>query len=157
MRPSSYYFIYQVEYRAIYICSSHYHDVDCTTMAGVVFKAGLDVTVRLIFYSVHPPVCFHTCVQRAGRYRKAKQRLLYCDDFSQVDFVDCHGLLELNAVEVDPTSTYMAEDTSFIGFDGEVYKVFLLLLAKSAINSVSHVSSPRFHCKRRTNQQGRLH
>lgn len=49
-----------------------------------------------------------------------KHPLTYSDVISQVDFVDSHGLSELSAVELDPSSRYMAEETSFIGFETEV-------------------------------------
>lgn len=43
-----------------------------------------------------------------------------CDTFAQVDFEDSSGSSDISAVQVDHKSSYMAEYTSFTGFDGEV-------------------------------------
>lgn len=43
-----------------------------------------------------------------------------CGAIAQVDFKDSSGSSDLSAVQVDQASSYMAEDTSFTGFEGEV-------------------------------------
>lgn len=40
--------------------------------------------------------------------------------WTQVEFNDTRGALDISAVQLDEESSYMAEDTSFIGFQGEV-------------------------------------
>ena len=39
---------------------------------------------------------------------------------AKVEFCDSSGSEELSAVQVNEGSSYMAEDTSFVGFAGEV-------------------------------------
>lgn len=46
--------------------------------------------------------------------------LVLCGDRAQVNFKDTRKLPDLSAVQVDEYSTYVAEDTSFEGFQGEV-------------------------------------
>lgn len=43
-----------------------------------------------------------------------------CGAIAQVDFKDSSGSSDLSAVQVDQASSYMAENTSFTGFEGEV-------------------------------------
>ena len=42
---------------------------------------------------------------------------------TQVELVDSSGSSSLSAVQVDKASSYAAENTSFVGFEGEVRKV----------------------------------
>lgn len=51
-----------------------------------------------------------------------------CGAIAQVDFVDFSGSTDVAAVQVDQASSYMAEDTSFTGFEGEVGFVHNTLL-----------------------------
>lgn len=44
----------------------------------------------------------------------------------QVDFIDSSGSSDLSAVQVDQGSSYMAEDTSFTGFEEEVRFVHIV-------------------------------
>lgn len=50
--------------------------------------------------------------------------LLYIVWPHQVVFNDTSGSSDLSAVQVDDSSVYMAEDTSFVGFEGEVSGFF---------------------------------
>ena len=86
-------------------------------------------------------------VKQAGSQRNSilTERLTYSGVLSQVDFVDSHGLLELSAVELDQESIYMAEETSFIGFEAKVRRFYWPLLRPFEKLSVFHVSSPRTH------------
>lgn len=82
-------------------------------------------------------------VKHAGLQRNSilTERLTYSGVISQVDFVDSHGLLELSAVELDQESSYMAEKTSFIGFEAKVRRFYWPLLRPFEKLSVFHVSS----------------
>lgn len=41
----------------------------------------------------------------------------------QVDFIDSVGYADLSAVQADEESRFIAEDTAFIGFNGEVFAI----------------------------------
>ena len=71
------------------------------------------------------PVLLHAEVKRTGQ-RQLYSKFVETREFAvsgviaQVEFSDSSGSLDLSAVQVDRKSTYTAEDTSFIGFEGEV-------------------------------------
>ena len=62
-----------------------------------------------------PPECYVNAPVRTGLTRWRNWGVS-----AQVEFNDSSGSLDLSAVQVHEGSIYMAEDTSFEGFTGEV-------------------------------------
>ena len=67
------------------------------------------------------------CCTAAGNIERSMSFLtnnfvvrLCCRIWAQVSFIDTTKSSDLSAVQVGKGSTYKAEDTSFVGFEGEV-------------------------------------